>query len=223
MFTGYFDATVDFMWGIRFNNERDWFLAHKDEYLKHLYQPTADLAREVYDAFQEKYADLGLELHISRIYRDARRLHGRGPYKDHLWFSIRRPGKWEERPCFYFEITPEGYGYGMGFYSASAQTMENYRKALDANPRPFAQLAEDLARHSEYQIHGQEYKRKKGEPGGVLDDWYNRKWIDISCQRPMDETAYSTALKDELLRAFDYLMPFFKYFQDFCDREKANS
>ena len=34
MFTGFTDAAVDFMWGIRFNNERPWFEAHKESYLK---------------------------------------------------------------------------------------------------------------------------------------------------------------------------------------------
>ena len=29
MFQGYTQETVDFMWGIRFNNERGWFLEHK--------------------------------------------------------------------------------------------------------------------------------------------------------------------------------------------------
>ena len=33
MFTGFTDATVDFLWGIRFNNERPWFEAHKETYL----------------------------------------------------------------------------------------------------------------------------------------------------------------------------------------------
>ena len=28
MFTGYCDNTIDFLWGIRFNNERPWFEAH---------------------------------------------------------------------------------------------------------------------------------------------------------------------------------------------------
>ena len=31
MFTGFTDETVDFMWGIRFNNERSWFEAHKSK------------------------------------------------------------------------------------------------------------------------------------------------------------------------------------------------
>ena len=221
MFNGYSDATVDFMWGIRFNNERGWFLEHKQEYLDHLYTPTAELAREVYEDFTAKYKDLGLELHISRIYRDARRLFGRGPYKDHLWFSLRRSGKWEEKPCFYFEISPEGYSYGMGFYSAKATTMEHFRKSLDADGADFTAMAEKLESYGKYVINGEEYARKKGQPGGVLDHWYNRKRIDIECRCSIDGLAYSPALRQEISRSFDELMPFFRYFQDLCDREIA--
>ena len=49
MFQGYSQDTVDFMWGIRFNNERGWFLAHKDDYQQHLLAPTRELGQTVYD------------------------------------------------------------------------------------------------------------------------------------------------------------------------------
>ena len=49
MFTGFTDETVDFMWGIRFNNERTWFEAHKEIYLTQLYQPMRELGDELYD------------------------------------------------------------------------------------------------------------------------------------------------------------------------------
>ena len=49
MFTGFTDETVDFMWGIRFNNERAWFEAHKEIYLTHFYQPMRELGDELYD------------------------------------------------------------------------------------------------------------------------------------------------------------------------------
>ena len=47
MFQGYSQETVDFMWGIRFNNERGWFLAHKDDYQQHLLAPTRELAMQI--------------------------------------------------------------------------------------------------------------------------------------------------------------------------------
>src|SRR5699024_2972284 len=94
MFQGFSGDTVDFLWGTRFNNERAWFEAHKEDYRAHLLAPMKELAAEVYDRFTEQCSDLALICKVSRIYRDARRLFGRGPYKDHLWLSIHRP---EER------------------------------------------------------------------------------------------------------------------------------
>ena len=84
MFTGFTDETVDFMWGIRFNNERTWFEAYKETYLTQFYQPMRELGDELYDFIRDKRPDAGLIRKVSRIYRDARRLHGRGPYKESL-------------------------------------------------------------------------------------------------------------------------------------------
>ena len=114
-FQGYSQGTVDFLWDLRFHNERSWFQAHKEEFIALVDTPTrtlsAQLAREMTAAFPK----LGLEPKVSRIYRDARRLFGRGPYKDHLWFSLRKPGEHDGSiPCFWFEVAPDRYGYGMG-------------------------------------------------------------------------------------------------------------
>ena len=49
-FEGYTQETLDFLWGIRFNNERSWFLAHKQDYEAHLLAPTRALGEQVYEA-----------------------------------------------------------------------------------------------------------------------------------------------------------------------------
>lgn len=83
-----------------------------------------ELAAQVSQAMTEEFPKLGLELKVSRIYRDARRLFGRGPYKDHLWFSLRRRNENEgAEPSFYFEIAPEYYSYGMGAWDLPPVTM----------------------------------------------------------------------------------------------------
>ena len=51
MFQGYTQETVDFMWGIRFNNERTWFMEHKEQYQKHLLEPTRALAEQTLQDF----------------------------------------------------------------------------------------------------------------------------------------------------------------------------
>ena len=47
MFNGFSDKTIDFLWGIRFNNEKGWFEAHKEEYKRVLEGPMKALAAEV--------------------------------------------------------------------------------------------------------------------------------------------------------------------------------
>ena len=136
MFTGYSEKTFDFMWGIRLNNNRDWFTAHKQDYMDHLYTPTLELGKDVYEKFMDKYPKLDLNLHVCRIYRDARRLHGQGPYKDHLWLTIRPENDiWSQQPVFWFEITPEEWSYGVGFWNAGAQTLAAMRRDMDQDPR----------------------------------------------------------------------------------------
>ena len=43
MFQGFSQQAVDFLWGIRFNNERSWFLEHKPVSYTHLTLPTNSL------------------------------------------------------------------------------------------------------------------------------------------------------------------------------------
>ena len=141
MFTGFTGETVDFMWGIRFNNERSWFEAHKEQYKEQFYGPMQALSQEVYSRFDSAHPELGLIRKVTRIYRDARRLHGRGPYKDRLWCSMERPSEdWTGDPVFWFELEPEGYSYGMGFYCAPPLTMAKFRTRLDRDPKPFEAL-----------------------------------------------------------------------------------
>ena len=51
MFKGFSPETIDFLWGIRLNNNREWFMEHKAEYQKTLYEPMKELAQEVSPAF----------------------------------------------------------------------------------------------------------------------------------------------------------------------------
>lgn len=68
-FEGFSPETIDFLWGIRFNNNREWFAEHKSQYQQTLYEPMKALAKEL----EPDFASVpGLRLHISRIYRDMR-------------------------------------------------------------------------------------------------------------------------------------------------------
>ena len=211
MFTGFTDATVDFLWGIRFNNERPWFEAHKETYLSELYRPMKDLGAEIYDFLSEQRPEDPMVCRVSRIYRDARRLYGRGPYKDHLWFTLRRPKEeWVSLPAFYFEIAPEYYSFGMGCYDATPATMAKLRARIDRDPKPVEQLARKLEK-SPFQLEGELYKRPKGDPGPLLAPWYNRKSISFARDENCEGLLFQPELADQVLEGFRFLKPYYDY------------
>ena len=153
MFQVFSPKTQEFLWGIRLNNDRGWFETHKQEYLDLAAAPLRELGEEAAAAMEEEFPKLGLNLHVSRIYRDARRLHGRGPYKDHLWFTLRRPSEgWTARPAFYFEIAPEYCGMGMGCYDAAPEIMARLRARIDRDPKPLEKLARLCGNKDEFRV-----------------------------------------------------------------------
>ena len=215
MFQGFSQETVDFMWGIRFNNEKSWFEANKSRYLTSLHQPMKELGAEVQRRLLEQFPDSTLNLKLSRIYRDARRLFGRGPYKDHLWFTLFRPDTEDEgvRPALWFELTPDGWSYGMGFWCAKAVTMAKHRRRIDRDPKPLLKLAQRLEKQTEFLLDGPDYVR----PGGdclheTLLPWYRKKSLALIHEEPLTEELYSPALADRLVEGFTFLMPYYEYF-----------
>ena len=214
MFQGFSQGSVDFLWGIRFHNERSWFLEHKEEYLTLVDSPLRELAAQVGQAMEEEYPKLGLAVKVSRIYRDARRLHGRGPYKDHLWFSLRRPGAREGgTPCFYFELAPEYYSYGMGAYDPTPLTMAKLRARIDRDPKPLETLARRLKRQDEFVLEGAEYKRPKGDPGPLLFPWYNRRQITLASDHNCEGVLFTPELAQQVLAGFRFLEPYYRWME----------
>ena len=212
MFSGFSDKTVDFMWGIRFNNEKAWFELHKQEYLSHFYNPMKALSTQVYQAVDAAHPELGLVHKVSRIYRDARRLRGRGPYKDHLWCSMERPSEdWTGDPVFWFELGPEDYSYGLGYYFARPLTMLKFRARLDRDPKPFEALVRTFQKQTLFTLDSQAYKRPKGEPGPLLAEWYNSKGFSLVARQKHDQLLFSADLAEHLIQAYESLMPFYRY------------
>lgn len=218
MFQGFSDKTVDFMWGIRFHNQREWFLSHKEDYQKEFLAPMKALGEQVYDGLAALYPDDGLLLKVSRIYRDARRLFGRGPYKDHLWWCIRSGDRdWTGRPTFWFELGPEYYSYGLGFWEAMPILMETYRRNIREQPAELTKLVKQFNGQSEFLLTGPEYARSKGTVSPLLQPWYEKKSVSLEYRSALDERLYTPQLADDILAGYKSLMPFYRYFVKLVD------
>jgi uncharacterized protein (TIGR02453 family) len=213
MSQGFSEKTVQFLWGIRLNNERSWFEAHRDEYREVLEGPMRALAQAVYDGFAADHGKLDLGLHVARIYRDARRLFGRGPYRDQLWFSLRQSAEeWEDKPGFWFALGPEVWSYGMGYYRAKPLTMAKLRERIDRNPGPLLKLDRKLRGQTEFILEGEDYKKPKCAPDRPLAAWYNKKTFSLAHEEKVGEALFSPGLAERIIGGFSFLVPYFRYF-----------
>ncbi len=212
-FQGFDPAVIDFMWGIRLNNSREWFEPRKAEYKEIFEAPMKELCRDLYEGFSGAHKDLTLVSRVSRIYRDARRLFGRGPYKDHLWLTISAPAeRWSCQPVFWFELAPGGYSYGLGYWMAQAVTMAKLRARIDRDPKTLEKLVRKVNRQDTFRLEGEEFKKFRPSPSKLLDPWYNKKGgFSLSCEREHDDLLWSPELPNHILEEWEDLVPLFQY------------
>ena len=213
MFEGFTPQTVDFLWGIRMNNNREWFMEHKQDYVNHLYEPMKALGKELFQPFLGRSGDL---LKVSRIYRDAR-MHHPLPYKESLWICIRRDVYWwAENPCLYFEIQPEGVSYGFVLWKPGTATMEKLRQHWAADPTEFLQLVRQTEKATGLKVTADLYKKPKPAPTEELAPYF--AWRDkIACvvNEPVSPELFGPDLGQRACALLEKLIPLYDYFNRF--------
>jgi len=215
-FEGFPKDLPDFLWGIALNNEKPWFEARRDIYERTLHGPMKALSGDLAEALTEAHGELSLRTHVSRIYRDARTLNGRGPLNDHMWFSIGKTARvYEPEPQFYFGVEARCCDWGMGLWNVTAADMERWRAAIDADPRKAERLVNGLREKTGMELLGGAYKRPKGDPGPALFDWYNARRIVLGKTLWFDPDPPGPELFEAVLRDFEALVPLYKYLLEF--------
>ena len=213
MFTGFTPETIDFLWGIRMNNNRDWFQANKKQYVDTLYEPMKALGKELFTPFVDRPGNL---LKVSRIYRDAR-LHHPDPYKESLWICIRQETEnWAECPCLFFEINPEGVDYGFSFWRPKTASMEQLRRAIAAKPDEFLELVRGVEEKTGMALSAACYKRPKPTEDPRLAPFFAWKGqIGMIRHEDPGEDIFGSGLKDKVAAFFEDLLPLYDYFNRF--------
>ena len=213
MFQGFTPETFDFLWGIRMNNNREWFLEHKQQYIDNLYEPMKAFGKELFAPFLDAPGNV---LKVSRIYRDAR-MHHPEPYKESLWICIRLDVEWwAENPCLYFEINPEGVDYGFFFWKPKTAMMEQFRQRISARPDEFLTMVREVEESVGQKIMADCYKRPKPCDNPDLAPYFAWKGL-IGCSRHEDfsEATFGPELGQRVRDYFEKLIPLYDYFNRF--------
>ena len=213
-FEGFSPETVDFLWGIRLNNNREWFTANKENYVNYLYEPMKALGKELFDPFLSKSGDL---LKVSRIYRDAR-MHHPLPYKESLWICIRKDVEWwAENPCLYFEINPDGIHYGFFYWRIPTKKLKEMRAEWAADPKKFTKMIKSVEQATGVPIEAELYKKPPQiAPCKELERFYSwRGQIGCVVREEFSPDTFGPELAQRVRDFFIKLMPLYDYFNKF--------
>ncbi len=209
--------TIVFLKQLSANNNKPWFETHKSNYEKFVLQPLKNTVLSLSDSmlaidpFFETRPTINKT--ISGIYRDIRFSKDKSPFKTSFWITFKRPQKdWKDAPAYFFEISPETYRYGMGFYKATPKTMELFRAFVDNNMNDFKQLISLYGKQKTFVLEGEKYKRTFNERlPEYVQEWYQRKNFYLVCNRKIDKDLFSPKLFEDLRIGFEMLSDLYKF------------
>lgn len=134
--------TLAYLKALSRNNNRDWFEAHKAQYLEaktdfenFISQVIVQLSKA-----EPRYKGLEAKKCIFRIYRDVRFSKDKSPYKTHLAAYFHTGTKQNEGAGFYIHIKPGNSFIGGGRYVPDAASLRKIRQEIDYNTEEFKKI-----------------------------------------------------------------------------------
>jgi uncharacterized protein (TIGR02453 family) len=123
-FAGWPKPGLQFLKGVRTDNSKTYFEAHRREYESALKEPTEAL-------FAQLGRDFGTGWHtkIFRINRDLRFTKDKRPYNDHVSGIVRSD---RSAGGFYLQFSPDGLYVAVGCYEMAADQLKRYRDAVSS-------------------------------------------------------------------------------------------
>ena len=216
-FYGFYPETLQFFKDLADNNNKQWFDAHRSEYEEFVLDPFRFLVSELapFMSSIDPHFEVtpAVSKTISRIYRDTRFSKDKSPFRPNMWIVFKRPGRdWHDAPGYFFELFPDWYRYGMGYYAASSKTMAAFRKAIDDNVYKFLEVISFFHETDTYRLEGDDYKKIIDDSKSQrIQEWYQKKNFCLIHNSPVDDTIFSNQLVEHLIRDFEMTIPLYHH------------
>ncbi|MBC9914606.1 DUF2461 domain-containing protein [Chitinophaga varians] len=209
-------AGLDFLNVLKKNNNREWFNAHKDDYLRELKQMEtfadallADLsAHDVIETASGKQS-------LHRIYRDTRFSTDKTPYKTYWSGGFKRATQ-QRRGGYYFSIEPGASFIGGGFWAPVTDDLKKIRDDIAFDPAPLQKILRSKSFTSTFGSLGGEQLKKapRGyDPAHEAVDLLRYKQF-LLMRRFTDEEVMSPQFRKEAGKTFAAMRPFFDYMSE---------
>ncbi len=218
--TWFTKESLEFLQEIKQHNSREWYAQHKSDYQEYVLAPLQSMVGELSEVIVEIDPVLdttpAVDRTISRIFRDTRFSRDKSRYKDKMWIMFRNRDKEKlDYPSFYFEYSPYSYRYGMGFYQASAKTMEGLRDKIDQDERKFLNIIAPILNNPRLEPQGDLYKRSRYTGSNPeVARWYDRRNIYIMCSSTHPEALFTVDIATQIKSDFRDMEALYRYFRE---------
>lgn len=213
-------AIIHFLRQLQCNNNREWFNAHKEEFLKHqarFHELVDEVIKEI-TVFDADVAGLTAKDCTYRIYRDVRFSSDKSPYKCHFGAFIAKGGKKAGNAGYYFHISTGGgeeYPYchmlAAGDYCYKPEVMKILREDIVNGEGDFDAVVKQADASFTLDNDGALKRNPKGFPADAPYSEYIRLKYFCLIAIPDDEFWEGEDLAKRIASKFATTKPFLDY------------
>jgi uncharacterized protein (TIGR02453 family) len=220
-FTGFPKQTLTFLRGLRRNNSKTWFDEHRADYDHYWVEPAKSFVGAAGDALRKVApveADPRVNGSIFRINRDVRFSKDKRPYKDHLDFWFWEGERRTAPSGFFFRVSPDGVGIGVGAHGFDRDRLADYRAAVvDRKSGPALGRAVTVVGKAGYDVKGEHYKQtpRGFEPRSERQELmlrYSSLWIGED--HPLSPRLHSPEVVDWAVGEWKQMKPIHRWLVD---------
>lgn len=204
--------TLRFLKDLEKHNNREWFIAHKDQY-----DAALDNVKQLRDAVLQQLnkKDVIEDGRVFRIYRDVRFSKDKAPYKNNFGIHFTRAGK-ERRGGYYLHIQPGESFAGGGFWAPEPQDLKRIRDEIAFDDKPIRKIIANKTFTKYFgTLNGDELKTA---PSGYERDHpaidLIRKKQYIIGRKFNDKEVIDPQFLKEVILSFQAMRPFFDYMSE---------
>lgn len=206
-------SALDFLKVLKQNNDREWFNANKDEFIKQqlaVEDFASSLLKELGDHDVIETPSGKKSMH--RIYKDTRFSKDKTPYKTN-WSGNYKRATVQRRGGYYFHIEPGNSFVAGGFWAPNAPDLKRIREDISFDSEPLRKIIKN-------KTFVQTFENLKGEQLKTTPKGFdaNNEAIDLLRYKQFllvrkftDEEVLSPSFLQEANQTFKNMRPFFDY------------
>lgn len=205
---------LDFLFENKIKDSKEWYREHREIHKKLVVEPFREFVRNMQPYIEKIDKNLSCDpMRISRIYRDTRFTKDKSTFRDNVWYGFMHGRElYEGLPCYFFEFSPRGIVYGVGYYHAGTRSIEAIRELVKKHDKTYLKAKRVLGKHPEITLETNPYKKNRF-PDADKDDleWLNIRNFCAVAETKEFNLLFSDRLAEEMGKRFIELKPVYDF------------